>query len=479
MENYYICNVGKLRNTSYAKSSIVLIEDIAFSMLATLLATLIARWLSHPVFNFKYIVLASVAAAGIASLIAFELTGTHKVIVRHSSMMSMEKFIYAGIIKEGLMAAVYFTHLINVPDKMALFIMFTDFLLMLTIILTTRILSARIYDTASINPAEDVGKPSVLISGTSSESVAVNAILAVQKQYNVLGYLTTNKNLNGSILGDQKVYYFQDVKDVEKYSWKLGGIDGIIFPHTDREKDHRLMEICLGLGLSAIQFPRVETLSKKRTAAETAEGEIDPDFIKDAMPLGQLVIKRGFDLALSALLLIVFSPLFLICWLAIKAEDKGPAIYRQERIGRGGIPFNILKFRSMKLDAEADGPALYAGDEDPRLTKTGRFLRKHHLDELPQLWNVFTGDMSFIGYRPERQYYIDQIMAINPRYKYLYQIRPGVTSYATLYNGYTDSMDKMLRRLDLDLYYLSHRSIAFDCRVLWNTFCNIVFGKIF
>lgn len=481
LENYYICNVGKLRNTSYAKSSIVLIEDIAFSMLATLLATLIARWLSHPVFNFKYIVLASVAAAGIASFIAFELTGTHKVIVRHSSMMSMEKFFWAGIIKELLMGAVYFTHIINVPPKMALFILITDFLLMLTIILTSRILSARIYDTSAINPAEDIDKPSVLISGTSNESVAVNAVLNVQNQYNLLGYLTTNKQLNGSILGDQKVYYFKDEKDLEKYSWNLGGIDGIIFPHTDREKDQKLMDICLGLGLSVIQFPRIESLSKKRVVdkAAASAGDIDPDYIKDAMPLGQLVIKRGFDLALSALLLIVFSPLFLICWLAIKAEDKGPAIYRQERIGRGGIPFNILKFRSMKLDAEAAGPALYAGDEDPRLTKTGRFLRKHHLDELPQLWNVFTGDMSFIGYRPERQYYIDQIMAINPRYKYLYQIRPGVTSYATLYNGYTDSMDKMLRRLDLDLYYLSHRSIAFDCRVLWNTFCNIVFGKIF
>ncbi|MBQ8021891.1 MAG: sugar transferase, partial [Bacteroidales bacterium] len=124
-------------------------------------------------------------------------------------------------------------------------------------------------------------------------------------------------------------------------------------------------------------------------------------------------VKRAFDILLSGALLIVFSPLILICAIAIKLEDGDPVIYSQERIGRGGKPFNILKFRSMRTDAESCGPALYAGDEAPRLTRVGKFLRQHHLDELPQLWNVFVGDMSFIGYRPERQYYIDQIMARN------------------------------------------------------------------
>jgi lipopolysaccharide/colanic/teichoic acid biosynthesis glycosyltransferase len=182
----------------------------------------------------------------------------------------------------------------------------------------------------------------------------------------------------------------------------------------------------------------------------------------------------------SGILLIVFSPVILICAIAVKLEDRGPAIYSQERIGRGGRPFMIYKFRSMRVDAEnAGAPQLYSGEEDPRLTKVGSFLRAHHLDELPQLWNVFRGDMSFIGYRPERQYYIDRIMDCNPRYRYLYQIRPGVTSYATLYNGYTDTLDKMLTRLDLDLYYLRNHSLWFDARVLGMTFISIVTGKKF
>ena len=197
------------------------------------------------------------------------------------------------------------------------------------------------------------------------------------------------------------------------------------------------------------------------------------------MNIIQAVIKRSFDILVSAICLIVFSPLFLYCYIIIKRDDKGPAIYSQERIGFHGKAFRIYKFRSMRTDAEKDGPALFCQGADARLTKSGKFLREHHLDELPQLWNVLKGDMSFIGPRPERKYYIDKIMEHNPNYEKLYQIRPGVTSYATLYNGYTDTMEKMLRRLDLDLYYLDHNSILFDMKILWMTFTSIVFGKKF
>ena len=189
--------------------------------------------------------------------------------------------------------------------------------------------------------------------------------------------------------------------------------------------------------------------------------------------------KRLIDLFTSLVCMIVFSPLFLVCYIAVKREDGGPAIFKQERIGRFGRPFYIYKFRSMRVDAEKNGPALYQHEKETRMTKTGKFLREHHLDELPQLWNVFKGEMAFIGPRPERKYYIDQILKQDPRYVYLYQVRPGVTSYATLYNGYTDTMEKMLRRLELDLYYLEHRSLWFDAKLLVKTFLNIVFGKKF
>lgn len=192
-------------------------------------------------------------------------------------------------------------------------------------------------------------------------------------------------------------------------------------------------------------------------------------------------MKRVLDFIIAAVCLVVFAPLFLICIVAIWLEDGAPTIYRQERIGLHGKPFYIYKFRSMTRDAEKDGPQLLLEGalNDPRLTRVGRFLRAHHLDELPQLWNVVRGDMAFIGYRPERKFYIDQIMERDPRYEQLYAIRPGVTSYATLYNGYTDTIEKMLCRLELDLYYLEHQSLWFDFTVLIKTFLSIVFGKKF
>lgn len=190
-------------------------------------------------------------------------------------------------------------------------------------------------------------------------------------------------------------------------------------------------------------------------------------------------VKRSTDILVSVPCLVLFSPLFVIISLAIKWEDGLPIIYKQERIGLHGKPFNIYKFRSMKADAEKDGPNLLEIQGDTRLTRVGKFIRAHHFDELPQLWNILKGDMSLVGPRPERKYYIDQIMEHDPRYTYLYQIRPGATSYATLYNGYTDTMPKMLRRLELDLFYLEHRSWWFDTKILVKTFINIVFGKKF
>jgi lipopolysaccharide/colanic/teichoic acid biosynthesis glycosyltransferase len=190
-------------------------------------------------------------------------------------------------------------------------------------------------------------------------------------------------------------------------------------------------------------------------------------------------VKRSTDILVSVPCLVLFSPLFVIISLAIKWEDGLPIIYKQERIGLHGKPFNIYKFRSMKADAEKDGPNLLEIEGDTRLTRVGKFIRAHHFDELPQLWNILKGDMSLVGPRPERKYYIDQIMEHDPRYTYLYQIRPGATSYATLYNGYTDTMPKMLRRLELDLFYLEHRSWWFDTKILVKTFINIAFGKKF
>lgn len=195
----------------------------------------------------------------------------------------------------------------------------------------------------------------------------------------------------------------------------------------------------------------------------------------------QALIKRVFDFLLALGSLVFFAPVMLIIYIAIKREEPdGDVIYAQERIGKDGKPFKLYKFRSMRMDAESMGaPQLFAGDDDPRLTKVGAFIRAHHIDEFPQLWNVVKGEMSFVGPRPERKYYIDQIMEHNPDYAKLYALRPGLFSYATLYNGYTDTMEKMLKRLDYDLQYLAEQSLWTDIKIIYLTSISIIFGKKF
>lgn len=186
-------------------------------------------------------------------------------------------------------------------------------------------------------------------------------------------------------------------------------------------------------------------------------------------------LKRGFDFCGALFMLIISLPLIFVIWIALLLQHDGSPIFKQERIGFKGKPFNIYKFRSMRIDAENGKPQL-AQTGDERLTKVGKFIREHHLDEILQLWNVLVGDMSFVGPRPERQYFIDEIMKHNPNYPVLFRMRPGVTSRATVYNGYTDTMEKMLIRLEMDLAYYQERSCWLDIKLLGLTFFKIIGG---
>lgn len=200
---------------------------------------------------------------------------------------------------------------------------------------------------------------------------------------------------------------------------------------------------------------------------------------RNKMTIIARMLKRFFDVIGSFVALIVTSPAFIVIYIMIKHEDGGPAIFKQERIGQGGKPFTLYKFRSMVVKSESDGKPALCQKDDMRLTKVGKFIREHHLDELPQFWNVLKGEMSFVGPRPERKFFVDKITAINPDYELLYQIKPGLFSPATLYNGYTDTMEKMLERLRMDLKYLRERSLWLDFKIIVLTVSSIVSGKKF
>lgn len=201
------------------------------------------------------------------------------------------------------------------------------------------------------------------------------------------------------------------------------------------------------------------------------------DIIQDGMGAAALVVKRATDVVCALVGMMVLSPAYLIIMVLMRHQNNGPVFFRQERIGYRALPFTIYKFRTMSSVIEENGPQLVAKCDATNSTRLERFLREHHLDELPQLWNVLRGDMSLVGPRPERQFFIDKIMAEDENYKYIFRMRPGLTSEATLYNGYTDTMDKMLRRLHMDIDYYRRRSLWLDFSILMKTFASIVTGK--
>lgn len=190
----------------------------------------------------------------------------------------------------------------------------------------------------------------------------------------------------------------------------------------------------------------------------------------------ELCIKRASDVVIAGLGLVLLSPLYLFLSIGVKASSPGPVLYKQERIGLHGLPFRILKFRTMVQNAEQEHPQL-TKDEDPRITPIGRWLRKYRLDELPQLWNVFKGEMALVGPRPERAYFIDQIQERAPYYCLLYGIRPGLTSWGPIKVGYTDTIEKMIARLNYDIVYMENMSIRLDIKILFYTIGVLVDGK--
>ena len=193
----------------------------------------------------------------------------------------------------------------------------------------------------------------------------------------------------------------------------------------------------------------------------------------DTMPAWQINVKRLIDIVVSLMAIILLIPTYIVLAICVKFSSKGPIFYCQERLGRYAKPFKIIKFRTMYVDAEKDGPAL-SSDNDPRITPLGRFMRKVRFDELPQFVNVLKGDMSLVGPRPEREFYIEQIVQRAPHYYSVFKVRPGITSWGQVKYGYAENVDEMVDRLKYDIIYLENMSLYLDIKILIYT-VKIVF----
>lgn len=280
---------------------------------------------------------------------------------------------------------------------------------------------------------------------------------------------------------EPRVYTIHSMNEVEQFelAHQSEPYDEVILDFKSKSKENDIYTLINRLYPCNVEISVVPSLYDMLTGAAMIDDVSDQPLIRISehkMSDTGLCIKRAFDVVVSAMMLILLSPLYLILSLLVWYSSKGPVFYKQERIGLHGLPFNIIKFRTMYVHAEEATPQLSA-DDDPRITKVGKWMRKYRLDELPQFWNILRGEMSIVGPRPERRYFINQIEEKAPYYCMIYKIRPGLTSWGPIKVGYTDTLDKMIRRLNYDIVYIENMSIRLDIKIMFHTIGVIFNGK--
>lgn len=231
-------------------------------------------------------------------------------------------------------------------------------------------------------------------------------------------------------------------------------------------------------------YPEIVDKTDKRFSESAGEWNLHIQKSRDnvstcKLSASQIAAKRAFYILVALTACVVFSPVIVVIALLIWFDDFHSPIFSQKRVGMRGKEFVIYKFRSMRIDSESDGIPRLCEENDSRLTRVGAFLRSHHLDEFPQLWNVLKGDMSIVGPRPERPYFTKKIIEKYPDYILLFRLRPGLFSEATLYNGYTETVDQMVRRAEMDIDYLRDYSFTRDIKIIYETTVSIIGGKKF
>lgn len=316
-----------------------------------------------------------------------------------------------------------------------------------------------------------------LLLGGSEKAVGIyQEIKSLQKGIGTqfVGFV----NLNGiDKLLENEMSYLGHVDELERIIAEYKVEEVIIaLESTEHKRLSSIIARLSGTGITIKVLPDMFDILSGSVKMTNIFGVLLLEVNPQGMPVWQMSIKRFIDIVFSLIAMILLIPVYIGLAIAVKMSSKGPIFFKQERVGLNGKKFNIIKFRTMYVDAEAKGPQL-SSSSDPRITKSGRFMRKVRLDEFPQFYNVIVGDMSLVGPRPERQFFIDQIVEREPQFLQLTTVRPGITSWGQVKYGYAENVDQMLQRMKFDLLYLKNMSLALDFKILLYTVLIILKAK--
>jgi sugar transferase (PEP-CTERM system associated) len=317
----------------------------------------------------------------------------------------------------------------------------------------------------------------VLVVGTGATARMVARQIQSQHDfgYRVVGFIDESADASSAVLSPATIGAPNEIpRIVSQYA-----VDRIVVGLTDR-RGRLPIAALLEAKLSGVRVEDATTMYERLTGKILID-DLKPSWLifSDGFVISQWTrfLKRAIDVVLAGIGLILSAPLTLLTALAVYLDSDGPILYCQERMGENGRLFTLYKFRSMRVDAEPDGTPMWAAEHDDRVTRVGRFIRKTRLDELPQLWNVVHGDMSFVGPRPERPFFVEQLAAEVPFYHQRHAVKPGVTGWAQIKYQYGSSIEDSMEKLRYDLYYIKHVSIAFDLSIVFDTVKVILFGR--